>query len=1421
MNSASLAALYLLLAVFSYGVASDAQGIALVWLPSSVAVVWVMASRRSQRLYLYGVVFLANVIVAWLYGSGLPCSLGCSVAKLAGIMVAVGLLGPFYGRVLTVRDSAYIFSGYLLLAAPVSAAIGATLVWLANPVEWSTAAMNWWLGETIGAVLLLLPSLAFFNMDQSNRLTSGVLTSVLVQLGGLFVISFIVLTFALHPFAYLALPLMAVALAYGMLRVAVLANLVFLVLGAGIAWGWWAFPLMNAQDDPRGIWAASAAVIFGPMILGLAMDEIRRRQTELTTLGERLNLASQSVDLALWDWDVKSGEIYWDNRMRQLYEIGPYDEPLAVPQWREKLHPDDVLHAETNLNDALAGKAEYKTQFRIQRNDGSYRSLQAAGIVIRDNSGAAVRMVGMNWDVSELVRAQRAVKTAEDKLNAVIEAASEFSIVATNQEGLIEVFSAGAERLLGYKREDIVGQQTPALFHDDAEVREEGERLTLKLGYEVEGFEVFVAQARQGVAVSREWTYLRKDGRRIPVNLTVTAIYDDLGEITGYLGVARNIIQQKIAEREIRAAHSVLEQQIKLAQQMRDEFESLFELAPGAMLVLDGEGCVVNANSRAHQMFATEHTMLGRSITLYLPDFNLYHQSISKPVKGSHSEQEWLANRADGERFEALLEYGPLLLNGVVHTIVNVYDISEQKEAERALQRSRDLAESANRAKTEFLANMSHEIRTPLNAVLGASQLLGYTSLDKNQSNHVGMISAAGKALLTLLNDVLDVSKIEAGKMELSRAPFALDGVIEALATIMSGNAADKNLELIIDVAPEMPRGFIGDEMRFQQILVNLAGNAIKFTEQGEVVVQFALLSLEANQARIQIRVRDSGIGMDDGQRARLFSAFSQADTSITRRFGGTGLGLTICKKLIELMQGTIDVRSTPGVGSEFCCQLALEVDTSLEHDVPVAQPARRVLLADASPASASALVASCERLGWVCETVADVVQARQRLTRADTDFDVLVFNQNLPHAEQLTTLERGIPTVKLMGSMNHEALMRNNLTESRVVILSKPVTASTLLDGVNEACLRYSDRTVEPIKPEEKPLPRLDGARLLLVEDTVSNQVIIEGIFEQVGAQVDVAANGVEALDMLSECAGRSQYDAVLMDVQMPVMDGFTATRKIREELKLSLPIIAMTAGVLAFERQQCIDSGMNDFVGKPLDIPAMLETVCRYVSPRVAAPQQQVPAAATESNSKDFPQVVDGVFNPEKIMSFVRGKPAREKDIINMIERIVTEDLLPLEQGRQLLEDGRIEEAARHFHTLKGTMGNFGGDKVMQASQALEQAIKQQQEAEYEGLLQHFGEALQHMLTVARSWLQSYHTSAGPQTEVDNGLSMGRAAFRAALDDLKDKLNCSNMDAAEVFTGIAPEISRRVPADTMASLTEAIEELRFNEAAKLLEGL
>ena len=1425
LNSCALAAIYALLAAFSYGVAGINTCITMLWLPASVAVAWVSGSAPAHRNQLYAAMFLANSFVAWLYGGTLLCILGCSAARVLGVVVAVHLVRSLLRDRLTVRDFSYVIFGYALFAAPASALLGATVMWFTETSNWSPAFLQWWLGEIIGAALLLLPSLRL-KVDGFGRIgTPRLLFSLGAQLAGLFAISLIVLEFMEHPFAYLSLPLMAIALSYGMLRVAVLANLVFLVLGAGLSWGWWLFPRLLSGSEAGSLWAASAAVVFGPMILGLAIDEIRRRQKELATLGERLELASRSVDLALWDWNIKSGEIYWDARMRLLYEVGENEPALPVEQWRLRLHPDDVRHAEGSLQSALEGTADYKTEFRLVRSDGSCRSLQAAGIVIRNELGEPVRMVGLNWDVSELVSAQKAVKTAEDKLNSIIEAASEFSIIAVDKEGIIEVFSAGAERLLGYSREEMVGICSPAVFHDEEEVVQEGLRLTEKLGYPVAGFEVFVAQAKAGRAVSKEWTYVRKDGRRVPVNLTVTVVRNEQGEITGYLGIARNILQQKIAEREIRAAHNVLEQQIKLAQQMRDEFESLFELAPGAMLVLDSEGVVLNANSRAHQMFACDHTMLGRDLSLYLPDFSHYQTTGHSAL--THSEQDWMAVRTDGKQFEALLEYSPLLLNGVVHTIVNVYDISEQKEAERALQRSRDAAESANRAKTEFLANMSHEIRTPLNAVLGAAQLLSYTNLDKNQSNHVGMISASGKALLALLNDVLDVSKIEAGKMELSHAAFDLSDVVEPLATIMSGTSSRKNLELVIDVDPAIPNHLVGDALRLQQILVNLTGNAIKFTEQGEVVVRFVLVARRGQKVELLVVVADSGIGMDAEQRARLFGAFSQADTSITRRFGGTGLGLTICKKLVELMHGDINVISTPGVGSEFQLRLLLDVDENARANQMVPEAGKRVLLADSNAASVTALRAWCNQWRWYCDVAGTIAELKQKLQQKPLPYDVLVFNQNLEQGDTLEDLNVPLPLVKLIGNMSREELRKISMQRSKIVTLSKPVTTAMFLDGVNEACQRFSDQVTKRRSNADVTLTRLDGARLLLVEDTPSNQTIIMGVLEQMGAVVDVVNNGAEAIERLQSCGDPKLYDAVLMDVQMPVMDGFTATQKIREELGLTVPIIAMTAGVLAFERKQCIDSGMNDFVGKPLDIPSMLDTISRYVPKRESMPLLNQAEASSESTAIDAASevmtlTVEGVFNPDRIMSFVRGKPAREKEIVAMIERIVSENLEPVSEGRQLLEQERMEDAARHFHTLKGTMGNFGADRVMKAAQAMEQAIKQKQTDDWGSLLADFQNALTEMVQVAKAWLQHYHSlESGEGHQAETAPAMDQGAFGEALDKLRDRLNHSNIEAVELFADLNPELTKRLGSQKVSVLNDAMDDLRFADAAAILDEL
>ncbi|QJD94293.1 response regulator [Duganella dendranthematis] len=410
-------------------------------------------------------------------------------------------------------------------------------------------------------------------------------------------------------------------------------------------------------------------------------------------------------------------------------------------------------------------------------------------------------------------------------------------------------------------------------------------------------------------------------------------------------------------------------------------------------------------------------------------------------------------------------------------------NITDRKNSEQR-------AEAASRAKSEFVANMSHEIRTPMNAVLGVAYLLENTPLTQAQKEYVGMIRSSGQMLLGVLNDVLDFSKIEAGRMELAPQPFLLREVLDSLSNVMSLPANARGISLAIDADDEVPAVLVGDAMRLQQILLNLVGNAVKFTERGGVSVRVMLEPAAAEQGlRLRFTVRDSGIGMDLEQQSRLFSAFNQADASTTRRFGGTGLGLAICRRLTELMGGDISVRSTPGAGSEFVVTLPFGV---ADEDVPVEHPALQTAAAQ----------------GWLMSETPALQDA--------------------------------------------------------------------------------------PPEPEPALAPRLQGLRLLLVEDHPLNQLVARGMLEHAGASVEVAENGQLAVDRLRDRA--EDYDIVLMDVQMAVMDGFEATRHIRHTLGLKLPVLAMTAGVMQSEQDQCIDAGMDDFIAKPLDVEQMLDTISRH---------------------------------------------------------------------------------------------------------------------------------------------------------------------------------------------------------------------------------
>jgi signal transduction histidine kinase/CheY-like chemotaxis protein/HPt (histidine-containing phosphotransfer) domain-containing protein len=643
------------------------------------------------------------------------------------------------------------------------------------------------------------------------------------------------------------------------------------------------------------------------------------------------------------------------------------------------------------------------------------------------------------------------------------------------------------------------------------------------------------------------------------------------------------------------------------------------------------------------------------------------------------------------------------------------------------LEIAKEVAETANKYKDRFLANMSHEIRTPMNAIIGLTYLLRQTKLTNRQSDYLGKLETSGKSLLGIINDILDYSKVEAGKLQLEYVEFRLDQLLHNLATILSVNAKDQDVEILFSIAPDVPVQLNGDPLRLQQVLLNLAGNAIKFTKTGEIVLSVTVKERQSDRIYIHFAVRDTGLGMSKEQLSRIFEAFTQADASTTRRFGGTGLGLAISRKLVNLMDGELKVESELGKGSvfSFTAALGLPVQPALiSKAAAAALPTEmKVLVVDDNRTAREIIYSIASSLGWSVMAAASGKEATELFKESlekDDPFKAIISDWKMPDIDgiqMMRTMKKMVvegktPLCILLTSHGQDALHEVDEDNDDVLdgFLTKPVTASHLLDAVVSAARPHRGTPSLTHLEGEQLKNQLDGYCLLLVEDNPVNQEVGTEVLQAAGARVYIAGNGQEALNMLEGNATR--YDAVLMDLQMPIMDGYQATREIRSiEKYKTLPIIAMTADVLPADRRNTIEAGMNDFIGKPFELSELFATLKKWLPVNrqvVVGPNLPLPAEnSAKSDEHGLPSKIGELDVAEAV-----GRFSNDKSIFLAIARKFFEtEVSTADKIEAAIKDKNYEEARRLAHALKGNAGYIGAPRLANLAGALEDAIKKSQ--------------------------------------------------------------------------------------------------------------
>ncbi len=1041
-------------------------------------------------------------------------------------------------------------------------------------------------------------------------------------------------------------------------------------------------------------------------------DITQQKQAESALVDSQLRFRAlyNTAPLAFILWNREGSITEWNRRAEQMFGwrseevIGKRVHRLLLPIEQHAPFTEVVRAAMRGSGDGVfSGPALDK--------NGLFLECKWYNVALRATNGKLIGVLSLVLDITDERLAHQQLEKSEKVYRTLVETSPD-AILLLGLDGRLQMANQQAHRLFGLDEMDDLGTHRinnllPAPTGNGGDA-----------GNFLDNPEEF-----NGFIASRQLPMQRLDGESFDAATAFTTIMDSSGRSTGIVLFVRDVTATLQAERELEAHRENLERLVHERttelETTRDSLAKIIEGSPVPTLVLDKMHTITHWNKACEQIIGVPASeMIGTrdawkafytSQRPIMADLVMSGDTehIQSLYASKYRQSELIQGAFEGEdyfsKFNRWMFFTAAPLKSkagqIVGSIETLQDITERKQAEIALIEAKQFAEAAANTKAEFLANMSHEIRTPMNAVIGLAHLLLKGELSGKQRDFVARIHNAGQMLLGLINDILDFSKIEAGQMQLEATEFVLDEVLNNIASVLINRAQEKGLELQYVVEPDVPPRLVGDPLRLSQILINLIGNALKFTANGSVTVFVRRLPSDDGPVLLELDVKDTGIGLSPEQQQKLFQAFSQADTSITRKYGGTGLGLTICRRLAQLMGGDVSVSSQPGVGSIF----TFTVKLGLGNDDPAIPRAKmtRALVVDDSPLSRAILIRLLEKNGYTAVPAESGEQALELLAEAHAiPFEFVTIDLNMPGmdglelAETIRNQTSTPPKLVMVTATDTTMLEGDSRLNCFDAMLNKPVTAmqirKLLADG--------KSKRVAAVPGHAAPLA---GLRILLVEDIPTNQLIACEILESFGATVDTADNGARALKKLLEDA--IIYDIVLMDIQMPEMDGLEATRRFRaSKLRPGLPVIAMTAHALDSERQRCLAAGMNDFLTKPID-PELLQQMLIRWQPKQAtpAPAQKQETAPMISTS-EFPDL-PGIDKADGLKRMMNKEALFERVLRDFHARFYDEPA----QIRAALAAGDFPTAVRRAHSTKGLAGTIGALPLQSAAKALENTL------------------------------------------------------------------------------------------------------------------